>query len=290
MEHQPIDRKKDLASANADVQQAFISSEKAVAAPQGAVQRNMLARSGFHTPPAFNVTASPMMAEPLQTPDLQLKCADCEEEEKVQKKTNGSVIQRVSWEGAASETACALLNDQEIYNLFINIYFLNQPNAKRHLIHYRYGRGAEYSENVGQLFVANPRIRASIARQIDDQIQGGATTQGVIIGRGVDDGQVPPIRQSDYDSEDWRNANGNIDEVRWQLEGTYNPRGYNRFQITIRDPYTWHAQEGRPTQCIHAAMERLKRHGAADYLTTGTGSVLLPPVQQAPDLPVESEW
>lgn len=195
------------------------------------------------------------------------------------------------WVGPVSEAACWAMTDEQLYQLFIDYYFMFQPNARAHLVHYRIGQGTPYAENVNDLFVANPRIRLRIARLIHQQItaNGGRLIGGVLIGRGVDDGQEPPIRQQDYDSEDWRNANGNIDEVRWSLIGTYNPRGYNTFNITIRDPYEWHDQEGRATQCIHAAFIRLKRRGAADYITEGKARILLPPIWQAPDIPVERE-
>ncbi len=204
-------------------------------------------------------------------------------------------IQKWSWEEAASETACFLLSDEQIYTLFSEFYFKNQPNARQHLIHYVTGGGKPYLENVQELFVANPRVRSRIAKLINDQIGGemiasGSTIEGSIIGKGVDDGGSPPIRQSDYDSEDWRNANGNIDQVDWRLIGTYDPADYNKFQITIIDPYTWHPHERRPTQCLHEAFERLKSKTAADYITTGTAEVILPPVNQSPDLPIESEY
>lgn len=193
------------------------------------------------------------------------------------------------WIGLVSKAACWSMTDEELYRLFIDYYFMFQPNARAHLVHYRIGHGVPYAENVNDLFVANPRIRVRIARLIHQQITASRNTliSGVLIGRGVDDGQEPPIRQQDYDSEDWRNANGNIDEVRWSLIGTYNPRGYNTVNITIRDPYEWHDQEGRPTQCIHAAFVRLKRQGAADYITEGSARFLLPPIWQAPDIPLE---
>ncbi len=195
------------------------------------------------------------------------------------------------WIEPVSGAACYALTDEQLYRLFVDYYFMFQPNAKAHLVHYRIGQGTIYRENVDALFVANPRIRTRIARLIHQQITGSRTTllSGVLIGRGVDDGQAPPIRQQDYDSEDWRNANGNIDEVRWSLVGTYNPRGYNSFNITVHDPYEWHDQEGRATQCIHAAFVRLKRQGAADYISEGTARVLLPPVWQSPDLPLERD-
>ncbi|MEZ4905200.1 MAG: hypothetical protein R2822_27340 [Spirosomataceae bacterium] len=200
------------------------------------------------------------------------------------------MAEATAWIEPASRVACWALSDEELYRLFIDYYFMFQPNAKAHLVHYRIGQGTVYREDVNGLFVANPRIRTRIARLIHAQITataGSTLLSGVLIGRGVDDGQDPPIRQQDYDSEDWRNANGNIDEVRWSLIGTYNPRGYNMFNITIRDPYEWHDQEGRATQCLHAAFVRLKRQGAADYMTEGTARIQLPPIWQSPDLPLE---
>jgi hypothetical protein len=202
-----------------------------------------------------------------------------------------NTIQRLpSWEKVASEAACAVLNDEEIYGLFVNFYFSSQPNAKKHLEHYVKGGGKDYTENVGDLFGANPRIRSRIAGLIDEQITTDPTTTGAaIVGKGVDDGQAAPIAQSDYDSEDWRNANGNIDEVYWQLVGKYDPTRYNKFQITITDPYTWHPLEKRPTQCLHEAFERLKSKSAADYITKGTAEIILPPVSQSPDVPLKSD-
>lgn len=219
------------------------------------------------------------------------KCTACEEEKETLQmkffdKHPQKMIQRASFVGALSETACLFMSDEKIYKFFAYVYFgSRQPNASKHLVHYRFAGGKQYEENVEALFSANPRIRSRIAQLISKQVADGHT-QGALIGKGVDDGGDPPIRQSDYDSEDWRNANGNIDEVDWQLMGTYKPNGYNQIQITVVDPYTWHPQEERPTQCLHSAFERLKEQGAADYITQGTGTIMLPPVQQSPDVPL----
>lgn len=192
-------------------------------------------------------------------------------------------IQRVSWEGFESEALCRTHSDEGVYEFIRDHYFSDQPNAKAHIIHYRINGGINYKEDVKALFDANPRVRTRISTLI--VIQGGVAkgvTSGVLIGKGADDGKEPPIRQSDYDSEDWRNSNGNVDEVRWKLVGAFNPKGDNTYEITIVDPYTWHSGEDRPTQCIHAAMERLKASGAADYITMGTANVVLPlPVASA---------
>jgi hypothetical protein len=185
---------------------------------------------------------------------------------------------------------CALPSDELKYNVIMNIWrdITPQPNAYRHLYHYRHGKGAIYTEDVNQLFSGNPRVAFRIAGLIDEQIRAGAGRSGTIVGKGVDDDTTPPIRQSDYDSDDWKNANGNIDTVNWTLTGTYNPRSQNTFIITVIDPYTWHPFEKRPTQCIHQAMERLKNDGAADYTTIGTGVITLPAPAFGPDLPIPS--
>jgi Domain of unknown function (DUF4157) len=207
-----------------------------------------------------------------------------------QRKEENIIQAKFPWEKMASEAACAVLDDEEIYGLFINFYFSSQPNAQKHLEHYVKGGGKDYTENVQDLLGANPRIRSRIVKLIDEQMTADpTTTSNTIVGKGADDGENPPIRQSDYDSEDWRNANGNIDEVSWQVIGAYDPARANKFQISITDPYTWHPLEKRPTQCLHEAFERLKSKSAADYITRGTAEIVLPPVWQSPDVPIESE-
>ncbi len=194
---------------------------------------------------------------------------------------------------------CVGATDEQVYNQIMNYWdwISPQPNARRHLYHYRHGNGADYVENVRALFDANPTIRRRIFDRIHAQLRANPRwDSGSIIGRGRDDGREPAIRQVDYDSDDWVNANGNIDEVHWRLVGDYNPydnretddrayylREINRdririinVEITIRDPYAWHPEETRPTQCIHQALDRLKEAGAADYLTIGTAVFSMP--------------
>ncbi len=200
----------------------------------------------------------------------------------------GAPMHGISWE-------------QAVYNTIMNYWqdISYQPNARRHLHHYRYGGGADYRENVRALFTANPSIQTRIFSRIGYQLQARPRNDsGSIIGHGRDDGLEPPIRQEDYDSTDWVNSNGNIDEVHWRLVNDYNPydnretedrayylRAIRRggvflidVEITIRDPYTWHPLETRPSQCIHQAMELLKSAGAADYVTVGTSTLAMPSV------------
>ncbi len=183
---------------------------------------------------------------------------------------------------------CSLPTDEMKYNFIMNYWDMvsSQPNARRHLEHYRNGRGVDYVEDVTALFAANPRAALRISQLINAQIRMGATTSGSIVGRGADDDITPPIRQSDYDVTDWMNANGNIDEVNWTLVGTYDPTGQNTFILSIRDPYTWHPLEQRATQCIHQAMVRLQSAGAADYMTVGTATLTLPSPNPAPGISI----
>ncbi len=200
-----------------------------------------------------------------------------------------------------AKAICTAATDEQVYNQIMNYWdwISYQPNARRHLHHYRYGNGSVYPEDVRSLLNANPKIRSRVFTLIGAQLrQNPRADSGRIVGKGVDDGGEPPIRQQDYDSDDWLNANGNIDEVTWSLAGDYNPydnretderlyflRSLKRgsvfminVQVGIRDPYTWHPLESRPTKCIHEAMERLKSSGAAEYITRGETTVAMPSV------------
>lgn len=198
-----------------------------------------------------------------------------------------------SVDGMQAWLICVGSSDQVVYNKIMNIwYFQNKTNARKYLEHYRYGGGTEFLVDVSSLFSANPRIAARISRLINMDIikRGVMTTSGVFSGKNDEDGKRSPIRQDDYDSEDWDFSLGNVDIVRWSLTGPYNPTRYNYINITVEDPYEWHPLEDRPTKCIHEHMENLKKDGAADYLAKGSGIIYLPPPIQLPDLPLEIEF
>lgn len=196
-----------------------------------------------------------------------------------------------------AEAICLGATDEEIYNQICNywVYISPQPNAYRHLYHYRHNGGVDYIENVRSLFLLNPRISERIFSKIGNDLrQNPHLDSGSYIEYNVDRVENHPIRQFDYDSTDWLNSNGNINELHWRLEGDYNPydnretedRAYYlratrglpslTVQISIRDPYTWHPLQDRPSQCIHQAMERLKTSGAMDYITVGVADLLMP--------------
>jgi len=123
------------------------------------------------------------------------------------------------------------------------------------------------------LFRANP----SIARRIGQLIEENGSRSGTFLGTGTEgDGQPPPIRQSDYNSEDWRLSIGNVDEVRYEILTEPDASGNAQVRISIRDPYEWHPAEARDTQCLHRVMEAQKaERGARDFTSVGSAVVTL---------------
>ena len=87
--------------------------------------------------------------------------------------------------------------------------------------------------------------------------------------------ETTPIKQTDYDSDDWLLALGNIDRVDWEiLAGPANDGAYT-VDLTIIDHYEWHPDEGRVTSCPHKLMEAQKANGANNFDARGTGIVKL---------------
>ncbi len=180
----------------------------------------------------------------------------------------------------ASETLCTWYaskfwlsqeeKDQQLFNRVLT-HFSDQPDARQHLWWYRYGEGKNYDENVGRLLKDNPTVQQKLAEQIGG-VASASNKKGSLVGTESNDS---PIKQAYYDEDNWRNANGNIDEVDWELQGDYTPHGANTFKIKIHDPYQWHPLEARATQCLHEAMERLKTSGAKEYITEGETTVTL---------------
>jgi hypothetical protein len=183
-------------------------------------------------------------------------------------------------EKAIIDGVCACLTDELVAAVALHVYLAGEPLAQDHLRHYLKGGGAPYVENIEDLFARNPTVRANVAVQIAEQYAGGKMNSGVLEG-GADlpgGGQVkgfPPITQSDWDDQDWRNAIGNVDKLEWELLSAPDAAGNVQVKITLTDAYAWHAKEERMTQCVHQALEDMKAKGAADYTSTGTGVVTL---------------
>src|SRR5688572_4361929 len=85
--------------------------------------------------------------------------------------------------------------------------------AYDHLIAYLSGTGERpYDEPIEQFFADNPRA----ARRVADHIRNAGTRSGIWRSENP---ESAPIRQRDYDNQDWLLSLGNIDEVQWELLG-----------------------------------------------------------------------
>lgn len=169
---------------------------------------------------------------------------------------------------------CEIMPDSWVVASVKAYFGLRYPTAKKHLDYYLAGKGGEYHINVSKMFRDNPTISKKIAKDIKEH--GGRSGKFYGVGHGgFDPEPLPPIRQSDYDSEDWRLALGNIDEVNFEILGEPDNDGNTLVQIEIRDPYEWHPKEDRGTQCLHETMEAQKKNGAKDFLAVGSATIRL---------------
>jgi hypothetical protein len=175
---------------------------------------------------------------------------------------------------------CDCLTDELVTAVALHVYLVGQPNAQKHLQHYLTGGGAPFVEDIADLFAKNPTIRTNVGAQVGEASNGGAVRRGTLAG-GADlpgGGQAPgfpPITQLDYDDQDWRNSIGNVDQLDFVIVSGPDAAGNAQVQITLSDIYAWHGKEPRLSQCVHQAIENMKRHGAAEYKSTGTAVVSL---------------
>ena len=101
------------------------------------------------------------------------------------------------------------------------------------------------------------------AGHLDSKPRAASRVAGIIRHEGISTGiyrgpdpVTAPIRQADYNSENWRLSHGNIDQISWEILGDPDSNGYALVRITIRDPYHWSPDDDRNTDCIHEVMER----------------------------------
>jgi hypothetical protein len=183
-------------------------------------------------------------------------------------------------EKALITTVCNCLPDSIVTAIALHVYLAGQPLAQKHLQHYLTGGGADFTEDIPDLFARNPTIRNNVASQVGEQSSGGSIKKGVLEG-GADlpgGGNLPgfpPITQDDYDDQDWRNSIGNVDKLEWSIISGPDAAGNATVRITLSDPYAWHPKEARLTQCVHQAIENMKAKGAAEFMARGTGDVVL---------------
>lgn len=169
--------------------------------------------------------------------------------------------------GGLGEIACDAIPNHLAVLMVKAVFYSFYPLALKHLQHYLDGQGTDFQEDVPDLFRRNPRIAARVGRQISDS----GTTSGQLIGPTPADA---PIRQVDFDSEDWRYSIGNVDEIDYDYD-TAATNGNAEVRISIKDPYQWQPAEDRGTQCLHRAMQAEQANGAKEFMEVGEGTVLL---------------
>jgi hypothetical protein len=170
--------------------------------------------------------------------------------------------------GAISEVVCQVLPDSAVVRLVRAYFAIRYPRASNHLVHYLQGSGTPLNEDVGALFSQNPRAAARVAGMIRDR---GGSGSGQLVGRTT---SSAIIRQSDYDSEDWRLSLGGVDEIDYEVLER-DESGSAEVELSIHDPYEWHPAEDRGSQCLHQAMENQKAKGAKNYNAEGSATVRL---------------
>lgn len=169
--------------------------------------------------------------------------------------------------GVIGEALCSVMPDSWVVTQ-TKIYFHRfYHRAWQHLQHYLYGNGADYPEDVADLFRSNPRAGARVGRLI------GSQNSGQLLDRTM---SGAPIRQVDYDSEDWRLSIGGVDQIDFDVIEPAGADGVGTVRVTVTDPYSWHPQEDRGTQCLHQAMQNAQNDGARNYTSVGTAEVRLP--------------
>lgn len=193
-------------------------------------------------------------------------------------------IGKLVLEKSAIDCVCAMIRTvplgDEIMIQLMRAYLWNSgPLALKNLDHYLEGSGKDLVEPVEEMLNKDEGMRRAIAADIV------ARAQAIHFHPDdVDDleGDME-IFQPQYTVDEYKNALGNIDSMKWRLLGDDVSRGLNshesgraRVEVHLRDPYQWHAQEGRSTQCIHDLFEKAKEwRGAKEFWEVGDGRVMI---------------
>ncbi|MEU2258412.1 hypothetical protein ABZ540_35190 [Nocardia xishanensis] len=166
--------------------------------------------------------------------------------------------------GGLGVIACDVLPDAAVVGLVRGYFAVRYSHASQALVQYLERGGVQWDFNAAEYFLANPRAKTRVASKIGGGHAVGA--KGSLVDRTAENAV---IRQVDYDSEDWRLALGNIDQVDWEIIAGPAADGSYRVRLTMIDPYEWHPDEDRGTQCLHRVMENKKKTGAANFVAVG---------------------
>lgn len=135
--------------------------------------------------------------------------------------------------------------------------------ARRHLIHYVRGGGADLPVNLEDVIRRDVGVRAPLAAAMRSSNRGWVT-----------------IQQSHYDVQDFQYAFGAIDRLDFEVDSAA-----GLVHLWFKDRYEYHpvgfgytllpGDILRETNCVHAAAVELKDSGAADYWMVGDAIVPL---------------
>lgn len=121
--------------------------------------------------------------------------------------------------------------------------------AAAFLYHYMAGQGAEVQLNLRNFLADEPRILEKVKAHV----------------RAAQKEKID-IQQKDFRTAKWKNSTGSV-YIYWkEVNG--------KIQLRLQDEYHWHSDQKlrdiRTTECVHQAMDRLKRAGAKNYPITSS--------------------
>jgi len=156
-----------------------------------------------------------------------------------------------------NECACAFLSPDGVFRVAREVVMFDLPLARRHLDHYRSGKGRDLVVDLKDIVRADAKFRAKLGAQVKKRRSGHIR-----------------IEQNDYSVKDFVFALGAIDRLDFEVD-----RSAGVVHAWFKDRYEWHpvgfgyrrlpGDVRRPSNCVHAAMVELKSSGAADYWMIG---------------------
>ena len=175
-------------------------------------------------------------------------------------------LERRNCPGTLISCVCSTLDPQGVLNTAAGVVMGRKPIALHHLLHYMFGGGADYVEDVRDFIVRDSGVRGILASFIRNL----TTTRGHF-----------KVYQRDYTVQDFRLAFGAIDRLDYEVDsaaGVVHVWFVDRYEFHPVYPGLYRAMSGdvaRVTNCVHAAAVELKASGASDFWMVGYGTVPL---------------
>ncbi|PXF58917.1 MAG: hypothetical protein C4B59_12570 [Candidatus Methanogaster sp.] len=178
-------------------------------------------------------------------------------------------IQALEWRRCPASSiscACSTLSPRSVLNTAAGVTMGRKPFALHHLLHYMFGGGADYVEDVRDFIVRDSGVRGILA----SFIRSLTATKGHF-----------KVYQHDYAVQDFRLAFGAIDRLDYEVDsaaGVVHVWFVDRYEFHPVYPGFYRMMTGdvaRVTNCVHAAAVELKTSGAADFWMVGYGTVPL---------------